>query len=79
MAVTTVRWRPGSETPPVGTVALIAIQDEDGLFLAEDLFVATEAGWVSEADHYHRWPRPFKQTDHWLPEHELLSGLRDGA
>lgn len=71
---TIVRWRPHTEPATLGTIALIALTVEldAGPFLLGDLHEVTEDGWCSEetglplqADVYH-----------WLPEHELLAGLR---
>lgn len=59
------RWRPHTTPAALGTVALIALQDkievDGGWFIAEGLYVANTGGWRGEC---------------WLPEHELLAGLR---
>jgi hypothetical protein len=70
-----VRWRPHTEQAPLGTVALIALQDKDDgcWFVAEGLYVADTGGWRSESDDVLLNPLV---SYHWLPEHELLAGLR---
>lgn len=75
--ITPVRWRPCTVPAPLGTVALIALQDkievDGGWFIAEGLYVAKDDGWRCEmADEL------LDPLDGycWLPEHELLAGLR---
>lgn len=72
---TIVRWRPHTEHAPLGTVALIALQDKDDgcWFVAEGLYVADTDGWRSESDDV---LLPPLVGYCWLPEHELLAGLR---
>jgi hypothetical protein len=77
-AETTVRWRPAAERPAMGTVALIALLDKSGggWFVAEGMYVAQDDGWRCEmAD------EPIDTLDgyYWIPEHELLAGLRADA
>lgn len=72
--ITIVRWRPHTEQAPLGTVALIALQDKErgDWFIAEGLYIARDDGWRCEmADEL------LDPLDGycWLPEHELLAGL----
>lgn len=74
-APTIVRWLPHTEQAPLGTVALIALQDKErgDWFIAEGLYIARDDGWRCEmADEL------LDPLDGycWLPEHELLAGLR---
>jgi hypothetical protein len=73
--LTIVRWRPHTEQAPLGTVALIALQDKDDgcWFVAEGLYVADTDGWRSESDDA---LLPPLVGYCWLTEHELLAGLR---
>ena len=66
-------WRPHTLPPPVGTVALIAMHDENGggAYLQPELYVYQGDGWRDEtAGHELRVARFW-----WLPESELLRGL----
>ncbi len=70
--ITIVRWRPHTEQAPLGTVALIGVEASEGSFLLNDIYELTEIGWCSEET-----GRPLHlDVYHWLPEHELLAGLR---
>lgn len=73
--ITPVRWRPCTVPAALGTVALIALQDKDDgcWFVAEGLYVADTDGWRSESDDVLLNPLVGYC---WLPEHELLAGLR---
>lgn len=73
--ITPVRWRPHTVAAALGTVALIALQDKDDgcWFVAEGLYVADTDGWRSESDDV---LLPPLVGYCWLPEHELLAGLR---
>ncbi len=73
--ITPVRWRPCTVPAAIGTVALIALQDKErgDWFIAEGLYIARDDGWRCEmADEL------LDPLDGycWLPEHELLAGLR---
>jgi hypothetical protein len=72
MTVPIAHWRPHTEPADLGTIALIALEVDASPFLLGDLYEATEDGWRSEetGDLLH------VDTYHWLPEHELLAGLR---
>lgn len=65
-------WRPHTEPADLGTIALIALEVDADPFLLGDLYEATDDGWRSEetGDQLH------VDTYHWLPERELLAGLR---
>ena len=73
--ITPVRWRPCTVPAALGTLALIALQDKDDgcWFVAEGLYVADTDGWRSESDDVLLNPLVGYC---WLPEHELLAGLR---
>jgi len=73
--ITPVRWRPCTVPAALGTVALIALQDKDDgcWFVAEGLYVADTGGWRCELSDL---PLDFADGYCWLPEHELLAGLR---
>lgn len=70
-----VRWRPHTEPADLGTIALIALEVDAAPFLLGDLYESTEDGWRSEetGDPLH------VDAYHWLPERELLAGLRAPA
>lgn len=70
--ITPVRWRPCTVPAALGTVALIALEADASPFLLGDLYEATDDGWRSEET------GELLHVDvyHWLPEHELLVGLR---
>ena len=70
--ITIVRWRPHTEQAPLGTVALIGVEASEGSFLLNDIYELTEIGWCSEETCRPLHPDVY----HWLPEHELLAGLR---
>ena len=65
-------WRPHTERATIGTVALIALEADASPFLLGDLYEATDDGWRSEET------GELLHVDvyHWLPERELLVGLR---
>jgi hypothetical protein len=73
--ITPVRWRPCTVPAALGTVALIALQDKDDgcWFMAERMYVAKDDGWRCELSDL---PLDFADGYCWLPEHELLAGLR---
>ncbi|MBP9032548.1 MAG: hypothetical protein KBG29_01555 [Pseudomonadales bacterium] len=75
MTVPITHWRPHTERADLGTIALIALEADASPFLLGDLYEATEDGWRSEetGDLLH------VDTYYWLPEHELLAGLRATA
>lgn len=68
-------WRPHTEPATLGTVALIALQDKDDgcWFMAWGPYVAKHDGWRCEA---YDMPLDARGSYCWLPEHELLAGLR---
>lgn len=71
-----VRWRPHTEPADLGTIALIALEgDDEDPFLLGDLYEAIYDGWRSEET------GALLEVDayHWLPERELLAGLRATA
>lgn len=75
MTVPIAHWHPHTEPADLGTIALIALEADASPFLLGDLYEATEDGWRSEetGDLLH------VDTYYWLPEHELLAGLRATA
>lgn len=66
------RWYPHTEPAALGTIALIALEVDADPFLLGDLYEATTDGWRSEET-----GEPLHvDAYHWLPERELLAGLR---
>ena len=70
-----VLWHPHTEPADIGTVALIALEHDADPFLLGDLYEATEDGWRSEET----GAPLYVDAYHWLPERELLAGLRAPA